>query len=190
MICAGSARFAQGLLLAPCSYHRKITISRTMLCWSLSQGATNQSFNNILQLCLYVYFLFKYQSSSVLWLHSDTVSSQGGTWKLTPLNSLGLRESTVRHKAGELILSTRSEICMHQEIERPVLAEWQVWLLHSHLLPILQQINFNLGWMEPRHIAIQVIWLSILCWMPWVNLNLWRTWGTLGKDKKKIKKKN
>lgn len=85
---------------------------------------------------------------------------------LIPLNSLGLRESTVLHKAGVLIVSTRREICMHQKIERPVLAERQVGLLHFHLLPILQQVNFNLGWMEPRHIAIQVIWLSILCWMP------------------------
>lgn len=108
------------------------------------------------------------------------------TWKLTPLNFLGLRETTVAHNAGVLIFCTGNEICMDQKIERPVLAERQIRLLHFHLLPILQQLNFNLGWMEPIHIAVQEIWLSILCWMPWVNLNLWNTWGTLGKDKRKL----
>lgn len=45
---------------------------------------------------------------------------------LIPLNSLGLRESNVLHTASVLILGTRSEICMHQKVERPVLAERQV----------------------------------------------------------------
>lgn len=37
--------------------------------------------------------------------------------------------------------------------------------------------------MEPRHIAVQVIWLSILWWVSWVHLNLWDTWGAAGKDR-------
>lgn len=37
--------------------------------------------------------------------------------------------------------------------------------------------------MEPRHIAVQVIWLSIFWWVSWVHLNLWTTWGAAGKDR-------
>lgn len=86
------------------------------------------------------------------------------------------------HSAAVLILAVGSELSVGQKVERPVLAERQVWLLRFNLLPVLQQIDFNLGWMEPIHIAVQVIWLSIFWRVSWVYLDLWNTWGAAGKD--------
>ena len=53
------------------------------------------------------------------------------------------------YTAAKLILLIGSEFSVDQKIEGPVLAERQVCLFCFHLLSVLQQINFNLWWMEP-----------------------------------------
>lgn len=128
----------------------------------------------------------KHKSISVLKSRETEFSRYYTKWRMfksrwcclqvsIPLNYPGLFQSNVFHSAAVLILAVGSELSVGQQVERPVLAERQVWLLRFNLLPILQQIDFNLGWMEPIHIAVQVIWLSIFWWVSWVHLNLWRT---------------
>lgn len=78
------------------------------------------------------------------------------------------------HKAAKHIIGSGSKFSVDQKIESPVLVERQVCLFSFHFVPILQQADINLWWVEPRNIAVQEIWLSVLCWVTGVNLNLWR----------------
>lgn len=78
------------------------------------------------------------------------------------------------HLAAILIFDSGSKFGVDQKIESPVPVEGQICLFRFHLLSILHQGDINLWWVEPRNVAVQKIWLSILCWVTGVNLNLWR----------------
>lgn len=78
------------------------------------------------------------------------------------------------HLAAKLIIGSGSKFSVNQKVESPVLVEGQICLFCIHFLSILHQGDINLWWVEPRNIAVQEIWLSILCWVPGVHLNLWR----------------
>lgn len=65
---------------------------------------------------------------------------------------------------------------MSQEIERPVLVEGQICVLHFfYLLSVLQQFDVNVGWVKLRHVAVQEVQFAILWWVAGVYLHLWGT---------------